>query len=175
MNYKKLKSTLYKTYLKISIIGLIILFFGVVIFVRPLLGSSGNLPVSLILGGIIAALGIVALYKSVPALIKALNDQDPILHAIHAGKKDFLVWIYRKEIHTTLGNGGQSVGYTNNIGIFTKECKGKGFELIMSDTKSAEDMMNYLSSEFEIPYIGYDELTRVEINKYFGLEGSKRV
>ncbi|MEZ4978598.1 MAG: hypothetical protein R2772_04805 [Chitinophagales bacterium] len=175
MNYKKLKKTLYTSYLKISIIGTIVLFFGMAIIVRPLLGSKGNLPISLIFGGLCIALGIAVLYTAIPAFIKAINDRDPILHAIHAGKKDFLVWVYRKEIHTSLSNTGESIGYTNNIGIFTKESKGKGFELIMSDTQSAEAMIAYLRSEFEIPYIGYTDKNRAEINKYFSLEGSKRV
>ncbi len=177
MNYEKLKSILFKSNVKVLIIGIVILVMGVLAALFPFISESfhGSTTALVIIGGIFALLGLLALKNVFPAAIKAKSGKHPLLKAIKEGQKDYLVWVYKKQIDTTLGSGGATIASSYNIAYFTKDCKGKGGELVLSRKDSSDDLIDYLCTQFDIPYLGYADDTREAVNIYFETKGWKKL
>ncbi|NOQ72373.1 MAG: hypothetical protein GQ574_10255 [Crocinitomix sp.] len=119
-----------------------------------------------IFGGLFLLLGLFVCYKLLPTLIKTLTGSHPLLKAIKNNQSDYILWMFIKQIDTTLGNGGATVGSSNNITIYSKD--GDMFDLILSRKKSTEEYMDYLVNTFDIPYKGYSEETREQVNNRAG-------
>jgi hypothetical protein len=175
MNYEKVKSILFKSNVKISIIGIIMLFLGGLSASYPLFNADSNIIITSIFGGIFMLLVIAVLWKSTPTLIQAKTEAHPLLRAIKEEQKDYIVWLYKKQIETTLGEGAATVGTSNNVVLYTKDCNGKATELTLSKKDSADDFIEYLTNEFNIPYLGYADDTREAINNNFSNKGWKKV
>ncbi len=175
MNYEKVKSILFKSNVKVAIIGVIVLFLGGLSASYPLFNAKTSIILTSIFGGIFIVLGVLVLWKSIPGLIQAKAETHPLLIAIKKGHKDYLVWLYKKQIDTTVGNGGAKVGTSNNVVFLSNDCNGKATELTLTKKDSADDFIEYLSREFDIPYLGYNDEIRASINKEFGSKGWKKV
>lgn len=177
MNYEKLQSILFKSTIKLMAIGIPMLLFGIYIIAFPFLDESfqGSTMALVIIGGLITLGGIVVLIKSIPIAIGAKTGNHPFLKAIKNGQRDYIYWVYGQQINTTLGNGGETIGKSNNINYFSKDCKGKGIPIVLSKKDSPDEFIEFLQNHFDIPYIGYADETREAVNKYFGTSGLKKL
>ncbi len=175
--YQKLKKIIIKSNIKVTLIGVVIIVLGIVMIATPLMSEKGSasIMVSGPFGGVFALLGFLALRNSLPNIIKAKSDQHPLLKAITDKRKDFLVWVYKKEIQVTDANGGETYGTSNTLIYFDKDCKGKGVELAVSKKDSIEDIYNYLLENFDITYLGYSKDKANKINELFGNTGWRKV
>lgn len=174
MTYEKLKKIIFNSHIKVAIIGIVILALGGLIMLYPLVNAKSNNIVALIFGGVFAALGALALRNAIPAMLQAKSDKHPMLKAIKSGEKDYLFWVYIKQIHTTVGEDVK-VGTASNVIYFSKDCKGKGVELALGKNDSAEDLLVYFQEHFEIPYVGYGEEAKNAVNNHFGNSGWQKV
>ncbi|MCH2236001.1 MAG: hypothetical protein MK078_17305 [Crocinitomicaceae bacterium] len=175
MTYEKLQKILVNSNIKVAVIGVVILFIGGSIFLTPFLNGKGNVIVAFIIGGIITALGVLALKNTLPNILQARSEKHPLLAAIKENKRDFLVWVYVKEIQVTTQGGDKTLGKSRNLIYFDKDCEGKGVELVVSKSENAHDLYDYLCENFDIPYRGYSSENRDAINTHFGNTGLKKV
>lgn len=173
MNYKKVKRILIKSNIKVAIIAIIVLFLGGLAATYPFFNSETNFIVTSLFGGIFILIGVLILWKTLPAIVQAKTEKHPLLNAIKIGEKDYIVWLYKKEIITSVE--GIKAGTSNNVIYLSKDCKGKAIELTLSKKDSADSFIEYLSGEFNIPYVGYDNDIREAINKEYSLKGWKKV
>jgi hypothetical protein len=174
MDYKKFKGILIKSNIKIMIIAVIILFLGGAIISRIFLSDQGSVIGLAIFGGIFSLLGLIVLIKILPATIQVITNKHPLLSAINLHQKNYIVWITRKQINTTAGHGGPTLGTSQNFIIYDNE--GKGLELTLGRKTDPNSIVEYLTSEFNIPYIGYSDETRDAVNQHFGrTEGWKKL
>lgn len=161
--------------MKVMIIGTVIFLMGVTIICAPLIGAEGSWTVGAIFGGILALLGALALRNALPNILKAKTSKHQLLKAIEEGERDFLIWLYRTEIHVKENTLGQTVGTSNTLIYFDKNCKGKGVELAVSKKDSAADLYDYLSENFDVPYLGYNDKNKNAVNEFFGNKGWRKV
>ena len=166
MNYEKLKSILFKSNIKVLIIAIILLGIGVTIALYPLFNEKSNIIVITIFGGIFLLLGLLLTYKTASWLSQVKSDKFPLLKAIKENQKDYVVWIYRKQINTTAGNDGPTLGSSQNLLVYPKE--GKMIEIVLSKKDSTDDIMEYLANEFNIPYIGFTDDNKEAVEKLLG-------
>ena len=179
MNYETLKKILSKSNNLAVFISAILVLLGLVIIVNSFLGIGSKKTISIVLGSsfgiLLFTLGLIAFKRLLSDQLKAKKDTHPILKAIKAGDRDYLVWVYVEQINTTIGHEGPRVGTSRNINYFTKDCNGKGKTIMTGKEYSADEIINYLSKEFDIPYLDYSDKTREEMNKYFGTSGLNKL
>ncbi len=179
MNYKTLKKILSKANNLAVAISVILVLMGLAIVINSFLDIENKKTVSVVLGSVFGilffTLGLIAFKRLLSDQLKAKKDTHPILKAIKAGDRDLLLWIYVEQINTTISHDGPKVGTAQNINYFTKDCKGKGKTIMTGKKHSADEIINYLSTQFDIPYIGYTDKAREEMNKYFGTSGLKKL
>lgn len=163
MDYRKLRSILLKSYIGIFMIVFIILGAGVSIFVLLASTNHGMLSniLKIIFGGAFTGLGGFVLYKKLPDFMAIFSGNLPVLKALKEGDKDYVVWIYRQQIDTTMGNGGATVGSTNNVMFYDRN--GHSESLVLRKTP-AEDVIAFLKEEFPEARVGYDKKTRKEVS-----------
>lgn len=156
--------------LAVFLSGIIALFGGVLIFHG--INSIGekeliSISISLLFGLIILVMGIIALKRLLNDQIKAKKGTHPLLKALKERDKDFLVWVYIEQINTTLEKDGPVLGTAQNINYFTRDCKGKGKVIMTGKKHSAQEVIDFLTTKFDIPYLDYSDETRQAMNKYF--------
>lgn len=177
MNYEKLRSLLSKSNTKASILSIVIMALGGFILYYSIFREDykgmASLIIGLIFGGMFVIMGLIALKNLLVDAIKAKRNTHPLLMAIKNGQRDYLVWLYIQQINTTVE--GNTVGTSKNINYFSKDCKGKGKTIISGGEFSAEEVIEYLKSQFDIPYLDYSNQTRDAINEYFGTSGIKKL
>lgn len=166
MDYKKFKSILIKSISALAILSIVILLMGIGVFAYMLTDSKSSVIGLSIFGGIFLIIGLLLLYKTIPAIISLKLDKHPVLKGIKENRRDAIVWLYQKQIDTTLGNDGPKVGSSNNISLWLKN--GDGIELILSQKTSPEEIIDFIRSNFDIPYIGYSDDNREAVTKLFG-------
>lgn len=94
--------------------------------------------------------------------ISSINtDTHPLLSAILKGNKEFVIWIYQKEIISKVE--GANVGKSNNVVIWTKT--NKQIEIVLSNKTSPLELIKYLSSMFPNASVGYSKETENEIKQ----------
>ncbi|MFT5583716.1 MAG: sporulation protein YlmC with PRC-barrel domain [Cognaticolwellia sp.] len=164
MDYKTFKGTLLKSIIIVGVLGAIVLLMGVGTILYMLTSPESSVIGLSLFGGLFILLGGFFLYKSGPAIIRILTDTHPVLKGIKDGERDAILWLYQKQIETTAA--GQSVGTSNNISLFLKN--GDSVELILGSSASPQEMMDYIQENFDIPYIGYSEETRVAVTELLG-------
>lgn len=177
MNYKELQKLLSKSNTLAVVLAAIVASLGLLILIFPFLWYKGvtSLVLSLIFGLLLLIMGLVASRRLLSDQIKARRGMHPILKAIKEKDRDLLVWVYIQQINTTLGHDGLQVGATQNINYFTKDCKGKGKTIIVGKRYDANEIIEYLKTEFDIPYLDYSDQTRATMNEYYGTSGIKKL
>ena len=70
-----------------------------------------------------------------------------------------------------MGHDGPVVGCSKNVAIFSKDCKGKGYELVLDNSDMALQLVDYLKEHFDIPYLGYADQTREAVNAEYAGKG----
>lgn len=174
MDYKKFKGILIKSNIKVMIIAVIILFLGGAIISRIFLSDTGSVIGLAIFGGLFSLLGLLVLFKTLPSIIQTITNKHPLLSAINRHEKNYIFWLTRKQINTTAGHGGATLGTSQNIIIYDNE--GKGLEIALGRKTDPDSVIEYLTSEFNIPYIGYSDKTRETVNQHFSrTEGWKKL
>lgn len=166
MNYKELKSTLSSSNIKVSIIGIIVLFLGGLSISYGLTNPKSSMIGLSIFGGLFIGLGLLVLYGALPVLIQIKSDTYPLLKAIKEGQKDYIIWVYNKQINTTAGHGGGTLGSSQNIIFYNKE--GKSTEITLGGKTSPDSVIQYLATEFPNIQIGYADDTREAVSKILG-------
>jgi hypothetical protein len=174
MNYKTLRKILLSSNIQVLIITIIVFGMGTAMLLYASSDSFGGSVIGLSLfGGLFFFLAIVLFYKFLPALYGALSGSDPLLKALRENEKDYLVWVYRKQIDTTLGNGGSTIGTSNNVVVYNKE--GNMIELVLAGNRDPEEVILFLADEFDIPYLGYTDDNRNAINENYYPRGWQKV
>jgi hypothetical protein len=120
----------------------------------------------MIFGGIFIFFGLIVLVKTLPSLIKIWTDTDPLLKAIKENRKDYVVWVYNKQINTTAGVNGPTLGSTHNIIFYNID--GESTEIVIGRKLSPESVIDYLAKEFPQSYIGYSDETRETVSNLLG-------
>lgn len=178
MNFEKLKSILFSSLLKMNLIMLIMLGFSIGILTRPLyLTNNSVLSVSItfLIGLPLFGMSVWFLIKQLPLMIQAKRETHPLLKAIKEGQKDYLVWVFIKQINTTVGHDGPVVGGSKNVSIFPKDSGGKGYDLVLNNSDDAANLVRYLTEEFEVPYLGFSDQTREAVYAEYSGRGWKKI
>ncbi|MCC6182721.1 MAG: hypothetical protein IT237_12900 [Bacteroidia bacterium] len=159
MNYNEFKTILKKSSTRILIIGIFILLIGLPIICANFFDS--NKASYWILGGIFTAIGLLMTIKPLKDISSINTDTHPLLSAILKGNKEFVIWIYQKEIISKVE--GANVGKSNNVVIWTKT--NKQIEIVLSNKTSPLELIKYLSSMFPNASVGYSKETENEIKQ----------
>ncbi|MCB0400941.1 MAG: hypothetical protein KDD41_02580 [Flavobacteriales bacterium] len=179
MNYETFKKVLSKANNIAVVISVILVLIGTAIIVNMLLGIENKKTVSIVIGMffgvLLLILGVIAFKRMLSDQLQARNDTHPILKAIKEGDRGYLMWVYVEQINTTLGHDGPKVGTSQNVNYFTRDCKGKGKTIMTGKNYTAAEIIAYLSTEFDIPYLDYSDKTREAMNTYFGTSGLKKL
>lgn len=124
--------------------------------------------IGLIFGGLFLVLGLIAFKRMLSDQIKARRGTHPILEAIREGDRDFLVCVYIEQVKTVLDNGSGKIDAGQNVNYFTRDCKGMGKTIMTGRICTADELVAYLCTEFDIPYLDLSDSTRAALNKRFG-------
>lgn len=161
MNYIEFKSVLKKSSVKILVIGIFILFIGL-----PILGANfydESKTVYWIIGLLFMALGLLMIIKPLLDILSIKSDTHPILKSIQTGNKDFIVWVYIKEITSKVE--GVKVGKSNNVVIVTK--LNKMIELVLNNKTSPDELIAYVKSQFPDALVGYTTENSEKVKSLF--------
>lgn len=170
MTVIEFKKFLSKANTQAIVISIVLIALGLVMIVHTLLNKEHPVPltIGLSFGGMILVLGLIAFKRMLSDQLKARMNTHEILEAIKRGDRSYLIWVYIEKINTTLEHGGPSIGPGHqNISYFTKDCKGKGKPLMTGKKYSANEIIEFLSTQFDIPYIGYSAEKQTAVNDYF--------
>lgn len=162
MNYNTFKTLLKKTKQKFILVALLIALVGAPFIVMGV--KDGIHWGFLITGGVLTLLTLFLLMISIRDLSRINADELPILKAIRQGQKDYLVWMYVKEINTKVE--GVQAGTSNNLVLINRQ--GKMEELVLNRKTSPYDIMDYLGTEFPDAHVGYSDDTRAEVSQLLG-------
>ena len=147
MDFKKIKKILIGSGIKVFLITLILFGFGLGMIITAFSdGFKGSVVALVIIGGLFGSLGLLVSFKVVPAIVSGITESHPLLKAIKNNQSDYVAWIFRKQINTTLRHGGSTVGKSNNICVYYKN--GGNTELVLNRSTSPDDVLLYLSGCF---------------------------
>lgn len=161
MNYIEFKAVLKKSSVKILIIGIFVLLIGL-----PILGANfydESKTSYWVIGLLFVALGLLMTVKPILDISSIKSDNHPILKSIQTGTKDFIVWVYIKEITSKVE--GVKVGKSNNVVIVTK--LNKMIELVLNNKTSPEELIEYVKSQFPNALVGYTDENSEKVKSLF--------
>lgn len=161
MNYIEFKSVLKKSSVKILIIGIFVLLIGL-----PILGANffdESKTSYWIMGLLFTGLGLLMVIKPILDILSINSDTHPILKSIQSGTKDFIVWVYIKEITSKVE--GVKVGKSNNVVIVTK--LNKMIELVLNNKTSPDELIDYVKSQFPNALVGYTSENSEKVKSLF--------
>lgn len=150
-----------KSSVKILIIGIVIFFIGL-----PIAGANFYDESKMsywIFGLLFIGLSLFMIIKPIRDLSSLKSDSHPILNAIKTGDKNFIVWIYIKEIISNVE--GVKVGKSNNVVIVTK--MNKTMELVINRRTSPDELINYVKSEFPNALVGFTNENSEKVKALF--------
>lgn len=146
---------------KVIILSLVIIGLGGAILVGAFLEEDGfNIGLG-VFGGLITALGLIAIIRTIVAATK-----NPLVNAIKSGDREFLVWVYNKQINTTAGHDGPTLGTSQNVVLYYKD--GKNLELTLGKKSDPVAFVQFLKQEFPNAHVGYSDDTRDAVSKILG-------
>lgn len=161
MNYSEFKTILAKSKRKIGLIGLFITLFSILLlFVNK--ASEGSTAGYIIIG-LMLLIGLIMMI-SFKDLIAIKSDEYPLLKAIKEHQSDFVIWMYQKQITSTVE--GINAGTSNNLIVCTKN--DKMHEIVLGKKTSPADLINYLHTEFPEALIGFTDENKTAVNKILG-------
>lgn len=161
MNYIEFKSVLKKSSVKILIIGIFILLIGLPIFGANFYDESKTS--YWVMGLLFIGLGLLMTIKPTLDILSIKSDTHPILKSIQTGSKDFIVWVYIKEITSKVE--GVKVGKSNNVVIVTK--LNKMIELVLNNKTSPDELIDYVKSQFPYALVGYTTENEEKVKSLF--------
>lgn len=158
MDLKELNKNIMGCSIKIIIIGILVLSLGGFMMGYAFTEKQDVNIALAIFGGFFVALALFILFITMRVAVK-----NPLVKAIKSGDKDFLVWIYNKQISTTAGHGGATLGTSQNVVMYYKD--GTPLELNLNRKTNPNDFITYLSKEFPNAHVGFDDATRAKVSE----------
>lgn len=116
-----------------------------------------------VFGVLFVGIGLLIAVKSTMELNKIKNDMHPILNAITMGDKNFIVWMYQKQITSKVE--GVNVGKSNNIVFITKT--NKMIEIALNNKTSPDALISYISEQFPNALVGYTNEHQATMKHFF--------
>lgn len=159
MNYEFLKSSLVKSKFRILFVGVLTALLGA----GSLIGALGpdSKIVYWVFAGIFLAIGLLILGMALKGIIEIKSEKYPLIQAIKQKESDYVVWMYDKRIAAQVE--GITVSKSSNVVIYNKH--GKMTEIVLGRKIPANNVIDYLSSQFPDAHVGYDSATRETVSK----------
>lgn len=159
MDYSGFQSVLTRSKRKIAIVGVILALCGAPFIIAVIVSESRAMYWGF--GLFFVLLGVLITIISVRDLSKMKSGKLPLLNAMNGNERDYLVWIYLKQINSKVE--GVKVGTAHNVVLYTKHNKMQ--ELVLGKKTSPEEVINFLHSQFPEAYVGYTDENRAAVSK----------